>query len=73
MWWCVCLKAGGPTDLVHGRPADARAGRPEEAAPSGFQGKDLCILNTTPEQPVRVLLRGGVNPRPKTRKPATDE
>ncbi len=32
-----------PTDPVRGRAADARAGRPEDAAPSSYQGKDLHI------------------------------
>ena len=49
-----------PTDSVHGRAANARAGEQDEAAPSGYRGKDLCIPNTTPEQFARVLLCGAV-------------
>ena len=45
-----------PTDPVRGRAADARAGRPEEAASSGYQGKDLRIPNTMLEQLARTLL-----------------
>ena len=62
-----------PADPAHGRAADACAARLEEAAPSGFRGKNLRLLNTKPEQLARVLLRGGANPRPKARKTAAGE
>ena len=62
-----------PADPIHGRAADACAGRLEEATPSVHQGKDLRIPNTTPEQLARVLLCGGAQPRPKARKPVTGE
>ena len=62
-----------PANPVHGRAADARVGRPKEAAPASYQGKDLHIPNTTPAQFARVLMRCGVHPRPKVRKSATGE
>lgn len=61
-----------PTNPARGRVADARAGRLEEAAPSGYQGKDIRIPNTTPEQLTRVLLRGSPAPHPAIREPLGD-
>lgn len=37
----------------------------------GYQGQDLRIPNTMPEQLARVLLRGGACPRPKAKKAVT--
>ena len=56
-------------DPVRERGVKARAGRPEKAAPSGFQDKDLRIPNTTLAQLARALLRGSSTPRPENRKP----
>lgn len=66
-------RQAAPADLAHGRAVDARAGRQEGDETPGYQGKDLRIPNTTPEQLARVLLRGGADPRPKARKPASGE
>ena len=62
-----------PADPAYGHAADAHAGRQEGDEPPGYQGKDLRIPNTTPEQLARVLLRGGADPRLKARKPAIGE
>ena len=58
-----------PADPVRERVAKVRAGQSEEAAPSGYQGKDLRIPNTTLAQLARALLRGSSTPRPENRKP----
>ncbi len=66
------IQAAG-ADTAHGRAADARARRQEGKEPSGYRGKDLRIPNTTPEQLAQALLRGGAQPLPKAKKPATGE
>ena len=61
-----------PTNPVRGRAADARTGRQDEALPSGYQGKDLRIPNTTPEQLAWTLLRSSPAPHPETRESQGD-
>ena len=60
-------RLAAPADPTHGRAADTRAGRQEGSETFGYQGKDLCIPNTMPEQFARVLLWSGAHPRPKVR------
>ena len=62
-----------PVDTAHGRATHTRAWQREGDETLGYQGRDLRIPNTTPEQFAQVLLRGGAHPRPKAKKPATGE
>lgn len=59
-------------DPAHGRAANTRAGRQVRDEPPGYQGKDLRMPDTTPEQFTRVLLRDGAHPRTETKETQGD-